>query len=369
MKTIINIAFNSALNGARTSAERQKSVRPSVLLVSLACALVSLGCGSNEALLEDGHNCGATSYTAFDAANHAAQDQRIAAQESMAALADEAAQNLADAPAKFAAIEDLYLNTADLKLKVEGRADDHYPDDPAAASVGKQIDQDIMNAIARGKAAQSALEVKIAQHIIDKRLTHFFYLSVYHELIEGTRGTYDEAFGYLGTGPKNDPQGLLSIAKIAAKRDAESGTTLESELFDEIIEGSCALDLRLLKDGVDTIDWKSDADYAHEVEEIDERMGKVLALSVAHEFFTPLSSLDAEEATVLLYEGAYYFAAIEAAMKAMGGAAADDAAEIRKRLDAAMASVDAADPSWQATFDSDFIRDRVAAAFAVTPKG
>lgn len=329
------------------------------------------GCGGdNERVIEEakGQNCGAVTYTAFDVQNHASQDARVAAQASIAAAIAAAADDPSKAAAVFATVDETYRTAADLQAKVQGRADDHAPDDAAAGAVGAAIDADITAAIARGKAATTGTEVGIAKQIIDKSLTRFFYLSVYHELLEGDRVTYDEAYGYLGTGPKNDPTTLASIAAVARKRDDANGTTLGADLFTSIIAGSCSMDKALTASGAETMDWRSDADYANAVGEIDELMLKVLAASCAHEFFAPLSGLDAEEAKVLAFEGGYYFFAVESAMLAKGGKAATDAAKIRAMLDTAMEAIDAGATDWLAAFDSDFIRDSVVQAFGVTVK-
>jgi hypothetical protein len=344
------------------------------VLVLVGAALVGAGgCGSsdNEKVIEDakGQNCGADTYTAFDPQNHASQDVRVQAQADIAAKADEAIADPTKAAALFAEIEALYKGSADLQAKVQGRADDHFPDDPEAAKVGAVIDGHIMAAIARGKAATTATDAGIAKQVIDKSLTWFFYLSVYHELVLGARDKYDEAFGYLGTGPTNDPAALRSVALTASKRDANNGTTLEPALFQAIIDGSCALDTRLIEGGAESIDWTTDEAYAAKVRAIDETMQQVIALSVGHELFKPVKDLEAGEAKVKVFEGAFFFFAIEGVMKAKGGQAETDAVAIGKAFRDAMTAIDAGDTAWQAEFDSDFIRDRVAAAFGVTVKG
>jgi hypothetical protein len=332
-----------------------------------------LGCGGgdNERLEQDaqGQNCGAVTYAAFDPANHVSQDARVEAQaqinEAIAAVTADPTQ----AAAVFAQVEVVYRDTTELQAKVQGRADDHFPGDPAAAQVGVEIDAFITDGIARGKVATTALDVTVAKQLIDKSLTRFFYLSVFYELALGERAKYDEAFGYLGTGADNDPASLRSVAAIALKRDGDNGTTLEPDLFTGILAGSCALDKRLTADGVEQLVWTEDEAYAAEVRGIDERMKKVLAASVGHEFFEPVSALPPDEAVVKLYEGALYFYAIEMDMAALGGQAATDAAAIGAMLRAAVTAVEAGDASWQATFDSDFIRDAIAAAYGITIQG
>ena len=347
--------------------------RQSSAILAAALLAFGAGCGAgdNKQVIDDakGQNCGAAAYTPFNAANHASQDQRIALQATIGAMAADALADITKAPAVFAEIEGLYASTADLQAKVQGRADDHFPDDAEAKAVGKAIDADIVAGIARGKGATAEVDVDIAKEIIDKSLTRFWYLSVYHELIEGDRVTYDEAFGYLGTGAKNDASGLLSIASVAAKRDATNGTTYEKQLFEGILAGSCAIDKALKAADAESLDWKSDEAYAKVVAEIDGLMLKVLAASVGHELFEPLATADPEEAKVAFHEGAHYFFAVEKAMIAMGGSAATDAAKIRAMVDAAKTKLDAGDAGWLAGFDSDFVRDRVASAFGVTVKG
>jgi hypothetical protein len=340
----------------------------------LVAALGALtGCGSdNESIVQEaqGQNCAAgASYEAFDAANHAAQDARLDAHVQMMAKADEALDDPTQAAAAYAAIESLYTDTAELQAKVKGRADDHAGGDPA---VGAEIDSLILATIAKGKAATTDYELDVAKEVLDKALKRFFYLSVYHELVEGTRGTYDEAYGYLGTGPTNAEGEQRALARVARTMDGINGTTLSSDLFASVRAGSCALDQRLTKDGAESIDWTTDEAYAAEVREIDGLLLDTMALYVGHEMFE-LAELDIaaepDEAKVKVYEGAHAFYAIEPAMKAMGGTAATDAAAIRQMYDDAIAAIESGDEMWHVTFDAASIKDKVAAAFGVTVKG
>jgi len=345
----------------------------SLLALGVTVSLAVCGCGpsDNQSLIESakGQNCGASAYTPFDPANHAAQDQRIAVQPAIADKAAEAINDLSKAPEVFDAIAGLYQGTAELQVKVQGRADDHFPGDAEAAKVGQQIDGEIMGAIARGKAATTTLDVEIAAEVIDKNLTRFFYLSVYHELVEGTRGTYDEAYGYLGTGPHNDAAAALSLASVARSRDATNQTDYSQRLFQAVIDGSCALDTRLMKDDAASIDWKSDAGYAAQVEQIDRLMIEVLAMTVGHEMTEIADAPSPDDAVVEFYEGAVMFEAIEAQMRAKGTDAAADADQIAKMFDDAKTALEGGDPSWAMGFDPTFVRDKVAAVFGVTVKG
>lgn len=373
LKVMVNIIFSKKPSAGRSAMERGAGMRGRTFYC-MAIVLGVGGCGSsdNKSLVQQaakGRNCGVSVYTAFDPANHAAQDQRTAAQGAIAAKADEAGADLAKAPAAFDAIMALYEGSAQLRAKVQGRADDRFPADPAAATVGKEMDAAIVAAIAKGKGAKTKLDVEIAAETINKTLTRFFYLSVYHELVEGERGTYDEAYGYLGTGPKNDAASVTSVAKTAVRRDANNQTDYAARLFQALLDGSCALDARLAKDGKEPIDWKADEKYASEVRKIDQLMTEVLALSVGHEMIEVTKATDPDDAKVKLHEAAVFFDAIEASMRAKGVSAVADADKIAKMFDDARAAIEAGDATWLKSFDAAFVRDHVASAFGVTVKG
>jgi hypothetical protein len=341
-----------------------------VIAFALPLSIGSTGCSTDELDFADqGKNCGASNYTAFDPQNHADADVHLTAQGALAVLIDETIQNPSNAAATFTDVEQTYQASAGLQGEVQQLGDDHFPGDPNAKGAGSRIDTAITTAIGLGKAATTATQVAIAREVIDKSLTRFFYLAVYHGLIQGSRPAYDAAYGYLGTGRTNEPAVPSSLAATARARDVSNGTDHSERLFREIIDGACALDARLSKDHTEQIDWSSDVAYSSHVQAIDGRMTEVLALSVGHEFFTPISLADPEDAKIRLHAGAYFFFALEDKMRALGGQAQSDASAIASAINNALNAVESGDTSWQLTFDSDFIRDRVAAAFGVTIQG
>jgi len=343
-------------------------MRPPRLLFRALLSVVGIaGCGSsdNDKVIEDaqGQNCSGTTYVAFDPKNHAAQDQRVQIHAAFRTKLEPAATDPTKAPSVFAEIEGLYASTADLRVEVQGLADQHFPDDANSKSVGKQIDQAITGAIARGKAATAPLDVKIAGHIVDEALTRFFFLYVFHELSEGERPAYDEGYGTLGTGATNDPQKLLSLAALASEIDGLYQTDYEKKLFDDIREGSCQLDKALREHGGDSVDWKTNEAYGTEVREIDGLLTEVLARAVVHEFTELADQQNLDDATEELYEGAFYFFAIDAAMRGKGGMAATDATDIAASLNGVMNDIDSGDPTWKGKIDAGSIGDRVSKAF------
>lgn len=322
------------------------------------------GCSSTDADA-DHPNCveGGTSFAEFDPDGHDAQDLQVKAQLDIRARASAAAAAPDTAADAFADIEAIYEGSGGLKDELTEVTDERFPDAPGAASAGKDLDAAITSAIAKGKAAKTALEVKLAAQVIDKSLTSFYSLAVWHELAEGSREGYDEAFGYLGTGRVNDPAKLTSLAAIARERDAELGTTMEPDLFQDLREGACKLGSALEQANADEIELHASAAYAAEVTEIGELTTKVLAASVVHEFEELDEQTEEDEAKEELVEGAVLFGAIERAMRAAGASA--DADAIRAQLDQARSRVDAGDPAWRDGLDPETIRDRVAAAFGL----
>lgn len=340
--------------------------------LALAAALLIAGCASDNDKINqaaEGQNCSGETYTAFADANHAEQDTRLAAHETMLKDAGEAIGDVSKAATEFGEIEELYKTSAELQAEVIKIGDEHFPGDADAAKEGQAIDAAITAGIARGKAATTALEVKIAKHMIDKALLHHFSIYAFHELVEGERTPFDEAYGILGTGPKNDAAGRRGLAALAAEMDAINGTTFAADLFDAIRDGSCALDKALTESGAEKVEWTEDASYGDEVKAIDGVIEKVLATAVGHELAELTEQTEMDEATEELYEGGLLFAAIERKMRAKGGDAKTNAEAIRQRLDAAFAAVDAGQTDWKTALDPASIRAQIAAAFGVTIKG
>lgn len=208
-------------------------------------------------------------YTPFDAANYQNQFLRVGAYEQIVAIR----KSEDFAASDFDTIEELYTTTASLQEKVQGREDDHSY--ATAVEIGAQLDVDITEAIAAGKAGD---EIDVQGQIVDKTLQRFFFLSVYHEMMKSQdpdktaadidKG-WDEAFGYFGT--DNDGEEPTGIAKTLSKRDVEFGFALVAEVFNALLDGRCVA---------------ADADYVGVVDHIetaDLAMLRGFALSVVHE--------------------------------------------------------------------------------------
>ncbi|MCK6545916.1 hypothetical protein L6R52_08610 [Myxococcota bacterium] len=345
-------------------------------LLPLMILPVALGaCGGDDdpkTTTDEPRQCGTAEYIAFDAANHTAQDLRIGAFAQMTTLMAESYAGTFDAAtatAKFTAAEALYQDTAELRAKVQGRKDDHFAEQPA---IGVELDATIMAGLEQGKTATTALAAKIAKQTVEKTLVHFFFLSVYHELVQGQAAKWDEAYGYWGAPSDNAEAGRKGFASVATKRDADNGTNLAAQIFNGIVDGSCELAKALEAADAETIDWKAVPAVKAIVDDVDLRMQEVLAYSSGHEAVDMLelqSSLSdpksVEDMWVKLAELDPYFRPIEALMTAKGGESAARAARIRARIDAAWA-----DPSgaWMSTFEAQAIIDELEAEYGIDIK-
>lgn len=192
-------------------------------------------------------------------------------------------------PSNTKSIASLYVESASLAAKVEGRKDDHSYN--AGAEIGKDIHAAICGAIAAGSAVDAATDKEalngIAWHaqIVDKGLLHFFYLSVYHELTLGARSKWDEGFGYFGASFDGADAG--GLAKTVQKRDGNCGTSYFNDIHESLILGRNALDKALTDAGKTGSDDELDtlpADLSTIVADIDRMLLEVFALSFGREF-------------------------------------------------------------------------------------
>jgi hypothetical protein len=313
--------------------------------------------------------CRSAGYVAFDPANHASQDLRLGAHADMVARMNEAVADPSVASARFAAARGLYMSTADLQAKVKGRKDDHFAELPA---IGAELDATILDGLSAGETATTALAANLAKQKVDKTLLHFFYLSVFHEMVQGERAKWDEAFGYFGSGATNTEAARKGLASVATKRDANNNTTLAESIFNGIVDGSCDLSKRAdMK-----LDYRSVPELSAIVERVDGALLEVLAYSAGHEAFEMVEIQEMLEAApsaelrdemwVKLSELDPYFRPLEPILGARGGADATRAQEIRAAIDAAWS-----DPSgaWIPTFDAQGVVERLEAAFAIDIKG
>ena len=131
-----------------------KKMHPRIL-VPAALTLTLAACGGTDPTDETTTTgrCEANEYQAFDPVNHAPQDERLAAFDSMLALFDEAKADTSTAQAKAAEVLAAYERPSHkLAAKVSGRTDVHDPDAP----LGAEMDADIRGAIVQLEAAATA---------------------------------------------------------------------------------------------------------------------------------------------------------------------------------------------------------------------
>lgn len=335
------------------------------------------GQGSGEAPLQ----CDSDGYVAFDTANFQNQIARVQAVADMSNAMKTAA---AAEPFSASAVHDafvearrLYQETASLQDKVKGRVDDHLADKP---TVGAEIDATVIEWLEKGAAAQDALEATVARQWVEKSLTGFFFLSVHHEMVAGAAKNWDEAFGYFGAPADNTEGERKGLSSVLTKRDGENGTTLVSEVFNGIVDGSCELAKALDEAGADTVDYAAVPALKAIVEQADLAMQKGLAFSAGHEAFEmvelqqelaadPANAEAQAEMWIKLAELDPYFRPIERLMMAKGGESRTRAEEIRAMLDAAWQGWETRDAAWMPDFDAAGVETRLEAEYGIDVKG
>jgi hypothetical protein len=324
----------------------------------------ALACSSEDEQPDTGSNvapqCKSSTYVSFDSGNHANQEIRLQAHAKLVSLMKEGAALLKDGNAsggasKLSEAKQLYTDpiaSANLREKVQGRLDEHIA---GAPSQGDRLDGTIVGWLDFAVAASSSLEATVARQWVDKTLTEFLFLSVHHEIVAGTRKNWDEGFGYYGSGVDNAESGLLGLAATARKRDDTNGTYLQAEIYNGLIDGSCALENGLRGAGTDKLAVDSVPELAAIVGSMDLAMQKVLAYSVGHEAFGMKELLtstprDDDGITVKAAELIPFFIPLERIMKEKGGDSAQRAAEIRSLIDAMPVSdpstLDLSDTTW-----------------------
>ena len=252
--------------------------------------LTLVGCGVEAPTdpLEAG--CGAP-YEPFAATNYQNQLLRVDAYEQIGAICDQAVISESD----FAAIETLYVETASLQEKVQGRTDDHAY--ASVVEVGASLDAQIIDAIEAGRTGANS---DVQCQIIDKTLQRFFALSVFHEgwksadpdrTLEEMQVGWDEAFGYLGL--SNDGTTTRGVAQTLEKRDAEFGFSTTDLAFNGLLDGRCALEAG------------DPAGALAALEGVDHALLTGLALSVVHEM-----EVYGDDPLVKGWEGALYWNAV-----------------------------------------------------------
>lgn len=313
----------------------------------------------------------ATEYLAFDVNNHSPQDKRLKAIDDMIALYTAAETDIASAGAKADAVMALYTSTdTNLQAKVLGREDKHFSGE--AAKVGKSIDTAILGAIADLRAAASPLDVKLAKQRIEKAgFYRFLYLSVVEELYEPSYAHYDEAYGYFGSGPANTAAGQKGLSRLASRRDANNGTTLNVELFDMLREGGCTIETALKAQKADTMEFGTSSDYAKFVQGFDEKLQRVFLYSVGHELVDIAANRSKpNDALVKLVEADGFLVTLEPYFKsASDGAAKYEAiSQIRAAIQAAYTKVEKNDATWVNDFAAEALLLKLETAFGIDVK-
>lgn len=240
------------------------------------------------------------SYQPFAQANLANQLLRVGAWQAINTLrksADFKAEHFGEAcakwngtvttasdPNKFAS---LYVETANLGAKVAARKDVHSYANPVEA--GKQLDAAICTAIEAGAKAGATARDSVGSidwhaQIIDKALQHFFYLSLYNYLVDGSRKGYDEGVGYYGM--SLDGAEAIGLAGTVASRDGNCGTTYGTQIWDLLRAGRTKLEAALVAEGKTANDdklSKATPELQALAAEIDGKIMEVLALSLGRE--------------------------------------------------------------------------------------
>ncbi|XXF74979.1 hypothetical protein P2318_18065 [Myxococcaceae bacterium GXIMD 01537] len=337
-----------------------KHIKSMGLGMALAAAL--LGCGGDSPGDDDDdtppkvERCGEpTSYFAFNAANHAAQERWQQRLDDLLILFDTAKAEPARAVEMAQRAQERYT-AADVGLRDEvlQRVDVHV--EPALA-VGEELDATFSGAIAELRAAATATQVARARKRLETAGIHrFLFLSAAEALFpQPSYKHYDEAFGAIGTGPENAPAGRRGLARLATERDAALGTTHSADLFAVILEGACILERSLKALGATEMGAEEDGQYVRLARQVDARLRLIFAYSLGQalsEFPALRATPSAAHEKLVEVDG--FFRSLEPLMKAAGGAQEETARALREALDAVRAKAEAGtDPDWPAQFDTE----------------
>lgn len=340
------------------------------LLAAALLAISFAACDGTEDIDNPGgggaERCSATEYPSFDPVNHEPQEKRLAAIDEMLEKFAAAQKDPSTAASAADEVEAIYQR-ADLKLqiKVRERTDVHFTGEEAA--IGTDLDGAIVSAIEDLRNATTALEVGLAKQLFEKAgMYRFQYLSVMQELYAPSRKHYDEAFGYLGSGATNAPAGRKGLARLAAKRDGENGTTLANELFQLILDGNCAIDRALEAAGSDTLELTDDADYEAIVHAIDRRLQLVMAYSIGHELFgIEQKRSSPDEARIKLYEAVGFFAVVKPYLAVGTSEEQQFATDFDQALAAAFDSSTDGSADWLEAFDAAAFLERLESLYGI----
>lgn len=242
-------------------------------------------------------------------------------------------------------IASLYVESAELQTKIQGRKDAHaYAKD---APVGLAIDASICSAIDAGAAAGAVARKAVGSidwhaQVVDKGLQHFFYIAVYGYLVHGTRKGYDEGVGYYGM--SLDGKVASGVALTVKSRDDNCSTQYGKDIWAGLLKGRNLLDTALKAAGKTGNDDKLDAltpELVANAADLDAKLLEVFALSMGREM---LGIQKGTDASIKLIEGRMFFRILKNRIaehdKAKGTTYAKDLAALLEQDDAAKADPD-----------------------------
>lgn len=322
--------------------------RIAVLLLGLALGACDSSSDDAPAATNGGGNGGgnngggqATTYEPFSQAHLQNQLLRVGAYEEIQKIRKGESFSAADfgtgcaswsgdvtTPSDPTKIGSLYIETAELAAKVEGRKDDHAYN--AGAAIGADIHGRICDAISTGSAVPDSVGkddvagIGWYGQIVDKSIQHFLYLSVYHEMALGARAKWDEGFGYSGLPMDGDATKAQGIAKTAASRDGNCGTTYVRDLHAAFITGRDQLEAALEAAGKTGAEDALDAlpaDLQETVDEIDRMFLEVFAISFAREYIELAAG---ENPAIKQIEGRIFFYILEPYIRSVDATLADE---------------------------------------------
>lgn len=245
-------------------------------------ALLAAACGDNGGMTmttDKPLQCDTSKYVAFDATNHAAQDQQLLAQKAMLDAMDGTADDPSTAAASFAMAETSY-KSGTFQSDVQAVKETHF--DPPRA-VGNEIDQTIIRGLMRGKTATTAVEADTSTEIVAKGMMRFFYTAIHQGITAGNAASWDRAQTYFGSTEDLTSAEKTAFAAFAAERDGKNGTNLTALIFNGFLDGSCELAKELKAKNATEVNVADVATLKPIVEKMDADMQKVVAYYVAHE--------------------------------------------------------------------------------------
>jgi hypothetical protein len=319
----------------------------------------------------ESHRCDPpTEYLAFNPANSAPQELQLVRIDDILALFDEASVNVALAGSKATQALALYQDS-DARLQANVRSRQDLRADPVVL-VGPELDATIIGAVDELRQATTAHQVHVARKRLETSgFDRYLYLSVMESLISApSREHYDQAYGYIGTGPTNAESGRRGLSRMATERDATNGTALEPDLFALVISGACTLEGALEFVGKDTLEPDEDEPYSRMTRMMDARLQNILLASLGHELFAYTQApTDAPAAQAALIGADGLLRTLEPSLEQSGAERVQFAADLRAAIDSALAVSRPDEPNWISTFHAQQFLDRLQATWFLEVKG